>query len=98
VKCDCTFFTLGWARCDFHKKHARTCYAELVFFNPMEFVGHVVHSSASGARNVDTLFLMLGWGRCDFHQKHTRTRYAKLVFLHLVGSASHEMHSGASEV
>jgi hypothetical protein len=61
-------------------------------------VGHVVHSSASGARNVDTLFLMLVWGRCDFHKKHTRTRYAKLVFLHSVGSTSHEMHSGASEV
>jgi hypothetical protein len=25
------FFMLGWARCDFQKKHTRTRYAELVF-------------------------------------------------------------------
>jgi hypothetical protein len=52
-----------------------------------------MHSSASGAQNINAIFFMLGWARCRFHQKHTRTRYTKLVFFHPVRSVGHVVHS-----
>jgi hypothetical protein len=45
---DALFFLLGWDRYNFHKKRARRSYAELVFLRPVGYVGHVVHSGASG--------------------------------------------------
>jgi hypothetical protein len=50
---------LGWDRYRFNKKHVGTCYAELLFFHPLRSVGHVVHSVAPGARNIDALLFML---------------------------------------
>jgi hypothetical protein len=44
------------------------------------YAGHVVHSGASGARNVDALFFMLVLDWYRFHKKCIGTRYAKLVF------------------
>jgi hypothetical protein len=68
----------------FNKKHAGTCYAELVFFHLVESVAHVVHSVSSGARKIDALFFMLVWDWYRFHKKRDGTRYAELVFLHPV--------------
>jgi hypothetical protein len=55
-------------------------------------VGHIVHSGASGARNVDALFFMLGWNWYGID----KNSIGKLVFLHLTGSMGHVVHSGAS--
>jgi hypothetical protein len=54
-----------------------------------------VHSSASGARNADTLFFMNGWDKYEFHKRRAATRYAKFVFLHPVGSTGNVVHFGA---
>jgi hypothetical protein len=45
---DALFFMIrSW--CGFHKNRARTCYSKLMFFLPLESVGHVVHYDASGS-------------------------------------------------
>jgi hypothetical protein len=37
---------LGWDRYRFHEKRIRIYYTKLVFFHPVESVGHLVHSDA----------------------------------------------------
>jgi hypothetical protein len=61
-------------------------------------MGHVVHSGASGVRNIEAIFVTIGWHRYGFCEKQVRTNYTELVFLHLVGSAFHIVPSGASGV
>jgi hypothetical protein len=68
-----------------------------VFLHPMGSMGHVVHSGAFGARNIDTLLFMLRWDRYGFDRKSVETRYAALVFLYPVGHTGHVVHSGAPE-
>jgi hypothetical protein len=87
---------LVWDRYKCHKKHARTRYAELVFWPLVGSAGHVVDSGAFGARNIGAEFFMLGWEWYGFNKNRPDTCYAELVFLHLVGFAGHVVHSGAS--
>jgi hypothetical protein len=89
------FFMFSWDRYRYDKKCVGTRYTKLVFLHPVGSAGHVVHSGASGPRDV-TLFFMLGWDLYTFNKKHVGTRYAGHMFLHLMGSAGHIVHSGAS--
>jgi hypothetical protein len=88
---------LGWDRYGLNKKRDGTHYTKLVFLHTVRSVGQVVHSGASGVRNVTALFVTLGWD-CTyrFYKKRTGTRYAELEFLHPVGFAGHVVHSSAS--
>jgi hypothetical protein len=86
VKRQCSIFHARVGRCWSHKKHARTCHNELVFLHPVQVVGHLVRSGASGVRNVNT----------DPTKKRVRARHVELVFLHPVRSAGHAVRSGVS--
>jgi hypothetical protein len=89
---------LGWDRYGFNKKRAGSHYAELMFLNLVESVGHVVHSGPFGARNIDALFFMHWCSWCGFQKKRAGTPYTEVMFLDQVESMGHIVHSGASRV
>jgi hypothetical protein len=55
-------FSIRW---DLQVEHVGARYAEFVFLHPVESLGHVVRSSASGARNIDPLCFRHGWASVD---------------------------------
>jgi hypothetical protein len=85
---------VGWYR--FHRKRTGTRYAILVFLHLVASAGHVVHSGASGERNVYALFFLLESDRYIFYKKCSETRYTKIAFSHPVGSVGHVVHFDAS--
>jgi hypothetical protein len=87
----------GWIQ----QNRAGTRCVELVFLHLVGSTGHVVHSDASGVRNVYTLFFMIGWDQFGFNKKCTGRHNTELVILHPVRSAGHVVHfdsSGAQNV
>jgi hypothetical protein len=60
---------LEWDRYGFNKMRTRIRYSELVFFNPMGSVGHVVHSITFAVRNINALFCKLRWDKYRFDKK-----------------------------
>jgi hypothetical protein len=67
-----------------------------MFLHPLGSVGHILHSGASGAQNVNIVFFILVWAQCGFDKKHDETRYSEPMFFNLVGSTVHIVHSRAS--
>jgi hypothetical protein len=67
-----------------------------VFLHPVGSTGHVVHSGASGAQNIEILFYILGRDWHGYDKMRTGTRYPEHVFLHPVGYAGHVVHYDAS--
>jgi hypothetical protein len=53
----------------FLKKRTGTHYDELAFLHQVEYMGHVVHSGVTMARNIDAIFFMIARARCGFHKK-----------------------------
>jgi hypothetical protein len=58
-------------------------------------MGHVVHSGASVARNVDALSFVLGWARGGTVSIRSAPGHVTM-FLHMVGSVGQKVHSGGS--
>jgi hypothetical protein len=56
----------------------------LSFWHPVRSASDIVHSDASGVRNIDALYFKLRWNRYGFHKKLAATHCVKIVFLHLV--------------
>jgi hypothetical protein len=93
TKCRCTNSHDGVGLVWIQQKARRDMLRRTCVFPSGGITGHVLHSCASGAQNVDALFFMLGWARCNFHKKHVGTSYIELVFFHPVRSAGHVAHS-----
>jgi hypothetical protein len=61
-------------------KSATAHYTELMFLHPVESMGNVVHSDASGARNIDALFLLLERDRYEFKKRAMGQSTTNLCF------------------
>jgi hypothetical protein len=88
---------LRWDRYGFYKKRDGTHYAKLVFLYPVGSAGHIVHSGAFGARNVDALFFTPGWDRYGFNKKAPWQRTLYFCFC-IRWDPGHIVHSTTSGV
>jgi hypothetical protein len=74
------FSCSGGTGTDLTKSASGHIMSNLCFSHPEGSVRHVVHSGASGARDIDALFFVIQWDRYGFDKKRFRTRYAIVVF------------------
>jgi hypothetical protein len=68
AKCPRTIFQIRVHQYGCDKKCVGTSYTELEFSHPVASAGQVVHSGASGVRNIHALFFMLGWDQYRLHE------------------------------
>jgi hypothetical protein len=76
--------------------HAGTHYPELVFLHLAGSVGHIVHSVASGAQNINAPFSCSGGTKLDSTKSALEHVTPNLCFLHPVGFAGYVVHSDVS--
>jgi hypothetical protein len=90
------FSCSGGTSTDLTKSASGCVMPNLFFSHPEGSAGHIVHSGASGERNIDTLFFMLEWDQYGFDKKCITTRYAELLIFHPRSESSTQYFSSSA--